>query len=207
MQSQASAAQITTLSCDQGMYTNTFITLSNSLQLQWNLDPRQSKPLTYPDKLAASIAEGRITYPLRSRDWRCRRGVQARSRDRVIWRGPVKYRVFQKKYPPTWPAGHVTSLHGMQPFLPRAMWPGGREIGTTLVDKNITDKNRTLGPLACTFLSVFFLSVHILSVFRMGPKFFQIFAPSLIKTVDYYKVLLLMFIGIWCIDKSKNPFG
>ena len=65
-----------------------------------------------------------------------------------------------------------------------------------LVDKNITDKNRTLGPLACTFLSVFFLSVHILSLFRMGPKFFQIFAPSLIKTVDYYKVLLLMFIGI-----------
>ena len=55
------------------------------------LDPRQSKPLTYPDKLAASIAEGRITYPLRSRDWRCRRGVQARSRDRVIWRGLVKY--------------------------------------------------------------------------------------------------------------------
>ena len=66
----------------------------------------------------------------------------------------------------------------------------------TLTYKNITDKNRTLGPLACTFLSVFFLSVHILSVFRMGPKFFQIFAPSLIKTVDYYKVLLLMFIGI-----------
>ena len=33
------------------------------------LDPRQSKPLTYPDKLAASIAEVRITYQDRSCDW------------------------------------------------------------------------------------------------------------------------------------------
>ena len=45
------------------------------------LRPRQSKPLTYPDKLAASIAEGRITYPDRSHDGGCRQGVQARSRE------------------------------------------------------------------------------------------------------------------------------
>ena len=73
----------------------------------------------------------------------------------------------------------------------------------TLVDKK-HEQNLHARPSSVHLFVRVFCPCRFLSVFKMGPTFFQIFAPSSIKTVDYYKVLLLMFIGYLIFRQIKE---